>query len=172
MKIRRSAEISECGKYRWWLRRVWGTGGKGIVCFVMLNPSKADAEIDDNTIRRCMAFAIAWGYSGMVVVNLFAYRATNPKELLKVDSPVGGARNDVELLAAVRSSDMAIAAWGAKVPFRRDWDVRELMKGIPLYCLKTTKLGAPQHPLYMPSSATPQPFWNCDADKLQAEPTC
>ena len=79
--MKRSAEISECGKYRWWLRRRWADGP--VVCFVMLNPSTADAEQDDPTIRRCIGFAQAWGCGALEVRNLFPFRATNPADMLK-----------------------------------------------------------------------------------------
>ena len=78
----KSAEISPCGLYRYSLTRKW-EAWKGTVNFIMLNPSTADAQEDDPTIRRCIGFAKAWGYGGIVVTNLFAYRATNPKELKK-----------------------------------------------------------------------------------------
>lgn len=159
--IGRSAEISDCGKYRWWLRRTWSGGTKGIVCFVMLNPSKADGSIDDPTVKKCMAFAMAWGYSGMVIVNLYAYRATDPGELKTAESPVGGKRNDIEIRAAAISSDFAIAAWGTKALVCRVWEVEEILKGVPIHCLKKTKAGCPQHPLYIKGDTVPQPFWNC-----------
>lgn len=156
-QVKRSAEISECGRYRWALYRSWSGGTKGIVCFIMLNPSKADGSIDDPTIRRCIAFAMAWGYSGMVIVNLFALRSTDPKELWKENNPMGGARNDSEILGAVEGSNLTVAAWGTKMPYRRDWEVEKLLKGQPIHCLKKSKNGSPVHPLYQPANLTPQP---------------
>src|SRR6185437_4878200 len=88
-RLRRSASISECGRYRYWLRRSWGHGGNGkTVSFIMLNPSMADAEQDDPTLRRCMGFAQGWGFSTLSVHNLFALRATDTKELLTANDPV------------------------------------------------------------------------------------
>ena len=72
----KSAIISECEQYRYELRRIWQPK-KGLVCWVMLNPSIADANIDDPTIRRCIGYTAKWGYGGRVVVNLFALRATS-----------------------------------------------------------------------------------------------
>lgn len=154
--VRRSAEISECGRYRWWLRRSWSQG-EGVVCFVMLNPSTADALQDDPTIRRCVGFAKAWGYSVLDVRNLFAYRATDPKELRTAVEPTGGRRGDVELLTA-RTADLVVCAWGAGVPFKRDRWAIENFDPCPLYCLGRTKGGHPRHPLYVKGDARPERF--------------
>lgn len=148
-RVHRSACISDCGRYRYWLRRSWRTGS-GVVCFVMLNPSTADAEIDDPTIRRCVSFAQAWGYSALSVRNLFALRATDPRELLKAEDPVGPL-GDVELGVA-KTADRVVVAWGAKVPFDRDRKALALLEGAPLWCLGTTKHGHPRHPLYVAGS--------------------
>jgi hypothetical protein len=91
--VERSAAVSRCGRCRWWLRRTDPRGGSGrVVAFLMLNPSTADAQRDDPTIRRCLGFARAWGYSVLEVRNLFAWRATDPRELLTAADPVGGRR--------------------------------------------------------------------------------
>lgn len=159
--MERSAEISECGKYRWWLRRVLNGDNERCVCFVMLNPSTADAEIDDPTIRRCMGYASDWGYSILEVRNLFPWRATDKRELLKADNPCGDPRGLTELGNA-HKAELIIAAWGTWVPFHRDWTMKYLYsRGRPIYCLRTTKNGAPVHPLYQSRNLTPQPFWNC-----------
>jgi hypothetical protein len=166
--IERSAEISDCGRYRWWLRRKLNSDNNQVVCFVMLNPSTADAAVDDPTIRRCMEFARDWRYSILDVRNLFAYRATKPAELKRVDNPVGGSRGDIELRVAL-TADLVIAGWGKNAPKRRVWDVEKLFKGKPVYCLGLNEDGSPQHPLYIPSNRLPFPFWNCDnADMKKA----
>ena len=146
-RIRRSAEISPCDRYRWWLRRT-RMEGKGTICFVMLNPSTADGTIDDPTIRRCIGFAWRWGYSSLSVRNLFAFRATKPSQLLTACNPTGGERGDIEL-AAAKTADMVVAAWGAGVPFGRDEKAIQLLAGCQLWCLGRTKFGAPRHPLYV-----------------------
>lgn len=154
-RLRRSAAISECGRYRWWLRRSWKHGGDGrVVCFVMLNPSTADAAADDPTVRRCMAFARAWGFSAVSVRNLFPLRATDPKELLTAADPTGGERGDLELMTAT-TADLVVVAWGAGVPFGRDRQAAELLAGVPLYCLGLTKAGQPRHPLYVRGDVRP-----------------
>lgn len=165
--VDRSAEISECGRYRWWLRRswkMWDQGmpvvGKGVCCFVMLNPSTADAMQDDPTIRRCIGFARSWGYDTLSVRNLFAYRATDPKELLSAHDPVG-TRNDGELMAGATAHRL-VAAWGAGVPFGRDKQVLAMFakhwSAVPIYCLGKTKHGHPRHPLYVKADTQPMLF--------------
>lgn len=166
--IHRSAEISDCGRYRWWLRRHWKffengihVPGKGICCFVMLNPSTADGTQDDPTIRRCIKFAQDWGYDTLSVRNLFAWRATDPRELFHAESVTGGPRGDTELLAAC-TANLVIAAWGAKVPFERDIQAMDLIRKcfprVPIYCLGTTKDGKPRHPLYVRADVAPIPW--------------
>ena len=147
-RIRKSAEISACGRYRWWLRRSWNGGDERVICFIMLNPSTADAETDDPTIRRCIRFAQRWGFSHLSVRNLFALRATNPDDLWRADDPIGGARGDHELAAAA-TADVVVAAWGVNVIRSRDEAALRLLRGVRLMCLGKTKSGQPQHPLYV-----------------------
>lgn len=108
------AIISECGKYRYRLSRLVNTAGIGEnrrILFVMLNPSTADASLDDPTIRKCMGFAQRQFHGILEVVNLFAFRSTDPKELKKAHDPVG-AQNKSHILRAAADSDMIICAWG------------------------------------------------------------
>jgi hypothetical protein len=156
-RLARSAEVSECGRYRYWLRRSWRHGGNGkVVCFLMLNPSTADALADDPTVRRCMAFCQAWGYSVLSVHNLFALRATDPAELLAAPDPVGPL-GDAHVCAAA-TADLLVCAWGAKVPFGRDWRALELLAGRDLHCLGLTREGHPRHPLFSKGDLLPVPF--------------
>jgi hypothetical protein len=153
--LSRSAEISDCGRYRWWLRRSWKYGGNGrTVCFIMLNPSTADALVDDPTVRRCMGFTRAWGFSGLSVRNLFPFRATDPAELLTANDPGGGNKGLLELMAGF-TADLTIAAWGSGTPFGRDREAMELFPGRDLYCLGITKHGHPRHPLYVRGDCRP-----------------
>lgn len=168
-RIERSAEVSECGRYRWWLRRSWslrnadGTHriGRGVVSFIMLNPSTADALQDDPTIRRCIGFAKSWGFNTLSVRNLFPWRATDPKELLKAEDAAGGDRGDTELTSAL-TADMVVVAWGANVPFKRDVEIMDIFSTVapmvPIYCLGKTKNGSPRHPLYVKADQQPIPF--------------
>ncbi len=153
------AEISECGTHRYTLTRTWDDTAH--LLWIMLNPSTADATVDDPTIRRCMGFARAWGYGGIEVVNLFAYRATDPKELVGLHPNVaqGPANANAVAGAFMRASVLgsaAVAAWGAG--YRKCKQARLDVEGmasefaVPLYCLGVTKQGDPRHPLYVPNT--------------------
>lgn len=143
------AVFSECGAYRYRLSRYWGDGLT--VGFVMLNPSTADAEQDDPTIRRCIGFAKSWGGGNLIVGNLFALRSTDPRALLTASDPVGPA-NDNYLREIALQSDILVAAWGAhSLAIARGKAVSKILPG-KLHCLGTTKQGHPRHPLYVPAS--------------------
>lgn len=108
-----SARLSPCGQYRYTLDRDWlGDGRRGRLVWVMLNPSTADATIDDNTIRRCIRFSERWGYDGLIVVNLFALRSTNHTLLAAHPDPVG-PDNDQAIAEACAVAADVIAGWGA-----------------------------------------------------------
>ena len=142
----RKATISECGKYRYTLTRQWDYS-KPLLCWIMLNPSMADANIDDPTIRRCIDFSTKWGYGGLYVVNLFALRSVNPAELLKVHDPIG-PENNFTIIQFLKWP--IIAAWGAWGAYKnRDKHVSELLAGADIKCLGMTKMGQPKHPLYI-----------------------
>lgn len=155
-----NAEISDCGKYRYSLTRAWKPK-PSLLLWIMLNPSTADATVDDPTIRRCMGFARAWGYGGIEVVNLFAYRATDPKELIglpqiEAEGPINARTVESALLRASESGAAVVAAWGAgyrkcKQP-RLDIEGMARSAGVALWCLGETKLGDPRHPLYVPNT--------------------
>lgn len=147
-KMIKSAVLSPCGKYRYSLKRVWDES-KRMLSWICLNPSTADAESEDNSSRRMINFTRSWGYGGLVLGNAFAYRATNPKELLTAADPVGPDNNDH--LKQLKGD--IIVAWGASVPFDRDQTVCGLLARRNLYCLGVTKKGYPRHPLYAPSSS-------------------
>lgn len=154
--VTKSAEISECGQYRYSLSRVWDAS-KPTVLFVMLNPSTADAENDDPTIRRCIDFAKRWGYGGLAVGNLFALRATKPADMKKSKAPVG-AKNNETLLRLAGESALIVAAWGKDGKhLGRDLTVRLLLPN--LHYLKLTNEGQPYHPLYLPATLEPI-AWN------------
>lgn len=157
----RSAEISDDGLYRYRLTRAWGDTQR-FLRFVMLNPSTADALVDDPTIRRCIGFARDLGYDGLVVLNLYAFRATKPADLWKADEPTGGPRNDLALrntlMQASALNEPVVAAWGAHArPDRVAW-LTSLPGAEQLHALAVTKAGAPGHPLYLPAAARPEPW--------------
>jgi hypothetical protein len=157
------ATVSPCGLYRYDLTRVWRPDLDRVV-FCMLNPSTADGTQDDPTIRRCVGFADAWGYGGLVVVNLFALRATDPKQIFEhyytKGSPVG-PDNDRVLLDRTANAPLVVAAWGVHgVMLLRDERVRRLFReaNVRLHHLGITKDGHPRHPLYLKADCRPIPF--------------
>lgn len=125
----------------------------------MLNPSKADAEVNDPTIRRCIGFAQAWGYGSLDVVNLFAYRATKPKDLRQAVDPVGESCDRI-LIESARSAQMILLAWGNHGQYqKRGQDVIRLLAELePLHCLGQTQTGEPRHPLYLKRETQPTPY--------------
>jgi hypothetical protein len=143
----RGAALSPDGVYRYELTRQWSVRG-GMVTFVMLNPSTADAMVDDPTIRRCIGFAKREGFGGLAVVNLFALRATDPRELKHHLDPVGPL-NEEYLVNAVRESVAVIAAWGAN-PLTLNVSRAFLrFSAGPVFVLGDR----PNHPLYLPGDA-------------------
>jgi hypothetical protein len=147
------AIFSKDGLHRYWLSRTIAHSGKK-VAFIGLNPSTADASQNDPAILRCINFAKQWDASTLIVVNLFAYRSTNPRFLKDAVDPVG-SENDAWLKKAVMKSDIVIAAWGNRGTFnQRDEVVRKMFPN-QLYTLRLTKRGMPSHPLYLPSAVTP-----------------
>lgn len=151
--MKKQATLSKCGMYRYWLERSWAETGKGFVNFVMLNPSTADAEKDDPTIRKCIGFAQRWGFDGMHVVNLFALRSTNPKSLYSHMDPVG-PENDLFINAGALSAEKTIIAWGrhGTLHGRADAVLKLLQKnaGNRVHALAMNNDGSPRHPLYVP----------------------
>jgi hypothetical protein len=146
-------------RYRYRLRRHWGPSPRHVL-FIMLNPSTADERVLDPTIRRCIGFAKAWGFGGIDVVNLFAWRATDPRLLRRIADPVG-PDNDAVIAAALRQSSLAVAAWGAEaLARRRAIDVGRFATRArtSLFCLGTTLHGYPRHPLYVKQTTAPQRF--------------
>lgn len=143
------AEFDVTGRYRYRLWRSWDEEATR-VGFVMLNPSRADGVVNDPTIRRCLGFARSWGFGGLEVVNLFAYCTAHPKELCQVADPIG-RENDRYLAQLAERVDQIVLAWGNDGCLQsRDRTVRVLWGDrTPIYCLGMTKLGQPQHPLYI-----------------------
>ena len=147
--IERAAVISDCGKYRYRLWRKWAETERVPVLWIMLNPSTADANIDDPTIRRCIKFSQTWGYGSMWVGNLFAWRSTDPMALFGLSEHERiGPDNDRHLTAMAHESAQIICAWGDHggahpwINYRRD-----------VFCpggrwhLGRTASHSPKHPL-------------------------
>ena len=143
--VNKNATFSDCRKYRYALSRTWN-GKKKTILFIGLNPSTANEKIDDPTIRRCINYAQNWGYGSLLMVNLFAYRATMPSELKNVKNPIGND-NDLHIIELSKKADIAVAAWGNEgTLLNRDKEVKKILPN--LMCLKINKSGQPAHPLY------------------------
>lgn len=143
--------------YRYALIRKWSDGATCVFC--MLNPSTADEVEDDPTIRRCIGFSRSWGYGKLIVVNIFAYRSTDPNELRRVPDPIG-PENDFYIQQYSISAAHFICAWGCHGELNeRGAAVKKLIRQFATpYCLNTTKDGHPVHPLYQKSSLQPKLF--------------
>jgi hypothetical protein len=149
--MKTGAVFDRSRKYRYNLWREWDDSLPR-VAFVMLNPSRADASINDQTITTCIGFAKNLGYGGMDVVNLFAYRSTEPGNLKLARDPVG-KENDAYILEACSRADATIVAWGNHGKLlERSIEVEKLLAKQALLCFGITKQGHPRHPLYLKHS--------------------
>lgn len=152
MQLKKSADISRCGNYRYELRRIWDES-KPLVMFIGLNPSTADAEADDNTSRVCINYAQRWGYGGLLLGNLFGFRSKDQSGLFRAKDPIG-PESDGSLARLQAQAALVVCAWGASGRYlSRDGVV--LAKLHNPQCLVRLKCGAPGHPLYKKSSLQP-----------------
>lgn len=152
------ATYSLCENYRYALTRSWGTGVR--IVFVMLNPSTASEIRNDPTVERCERRARALSGGAFRVVNLFAFRATDPRDLKAAPHPIG-AGNNTALRQAVDWGDLILCAWGVHgAHLDRGRTVEALLRAQPkpLHHLGLTKDGHPRHPLYLSYAITPQPW--------------
>lgn len=143
------AAFSRDRRYRYRLWRRWDRS-RPRIAFCMLNPSTADECVDDPTIRRCIGFARAWGYGGVEIVNLFALRATDPRELRRARDPVGDD-NRIHVLAIAAKTAAMVIAWGAEGALREQGaqTLEVLSPRARLLALGWTQAGEPRHPLYL-----------------------
>jgi hypothetical protein len=180
--IRKHAILSADGQYRYMLDREWRgthkhenwkwlTDSRGKIAvdgigsdlgepkpcvFIMLNPSTADADKDDPTIRKCVGFAKQWKFERLTVLNLFAFRATDPKVLLSMDDRRGGIdpvgfRNQEHVEEICTDAGRIVCAWGAHGDhLQQNETMLGWLFGFNLHCLGLTKHGHPKHPLYVP----------------------
>lgn len=146
------ALFSECKKYRYSLWREWEPNATRVT-FIGLNPSTADETVNDPTIRRCIGYAKDWGYGGINMLNLFAYRSTDPKGLTKVEDPVG-ALNNFYLESTARTG-FVVAAWGTHGTLNNREEEVLLLLNNKLHHLGLTKNGHTKHPLYLPKNIKP-----------------
>lgn len=156
------AVFSECRNYRYLLWRHWGYTENlhaQRLMIIGLNPSTADENTDDPTIRRCIQFAKSWGFGGIIMTNLFAIRATDPREMKQIFDPVG-KQNDLYLKDYAANCGLVLAAWGSLGAHQgRDAEVFEMLNPIAkLHCLGVTKYGFPRHPLYVRGDTLPVVF--------------
>lgn len=158
----RNAVFSPCRTYRYLLYRKLCDQTSHTVCtFCMLNPSTADETKNDPTVTRCISYAKRWGFSQLIVTNLFALRSTDPKLLYEHADPIG-QENNKYILQAAQLSHVFVCAWGVHGALHyRGHNVRALLQSndIILSCLGTTKDGHPRHPLYLPRHLEYSP-WN------------
>jgi hypothetical protein len=154
-----TARFSEDFRYRYLLTREFG--GSSTCVFVMLNPSTADADHDDPTIKRCVGFAQREGFGRLEIVNLYGFMSTEPKVLFAAVDPVG-SDSDIEIVRALTRVDVVIVAWGnhGAVGKVRTDVVLDLItdSGKPVMCFGLTAKGQPKHPLYLPADAELMPF--------------
>jgi hypothetical protein len=153
--MKMDAVFSPCGRYRYVLWRTWDDS-KPHAMMILLNPSIADSERDSKTSKRCIEFAKSWGYGGLCIGNLFAYRSQNKAMIKKVQDPIG-PNNDAWLLKLSEAAAVVVAGWGNEGYYmNRARHVSSLVKN--LSCLRITENGQPQHPLYLPKGLKPIPF--------------
>ena len=153
------ADYSPCERYRYTLTRVWAPEGPR-VAFVLLNPSTATEVQNDPTVERCERRARALGFGAMRVLNIFAFRATDPRDMRRAPDPVG-PDNDAAIRAALPWADRVICAWGAHGAYLgRGRAVEAMLRaaGCPLFHLGLSKDGHPKHPLYIGYATQPQPW--------------
>ena len=152
------AQFSTCRTWRYALWRTWNQDD-GHLMFVGLNPSTADETKDDPTIRRCIGFARRFGYGGVYMLNIFAFRSTNPKEMRLALDPVG-PENDWFLRMYAAQAGRIVVAWGSHGKFlNRGAGVSQTLRRIShLYCLSVVRNGEPGHPLYLPNTAELMPY--------------
>lgn len=156
------AEFSDDRAHRYTLWRIWNKD-KPFVAFIGLNPSTADEIKNDSTITRCENFAFEWKYGGLFMLNIFAFRATDPRRMKAAPDPVG-PDNDAHILRVADKAGLIVAAWGNHGEFLdRGREVCQLLDAREIHCLGITKAGTPKHPLYLKANLKPVLF-KADAD--------
>lgn len=151
------ARFSVCRRWRTLLWRRWDAS-RPAANFLMLNPSTADETVLDPTCARARDYAERWGYGALLVTNLFAWRATDPRAMRGAADPVG-AGNDVAILRAAHAARLVVCAWGSHgAHLERSAEVRRMLRaaGVALHVLRLNANGEPAHPLYLPSRLAPR----------------
>jgi hypothetical protein len=159
------AEFSRCEKYRFSLWRTWTDKGlDGRLCaFIGLNPSTATESLNDPTITRCIRFCKDWGYDGYVMLNLFGFRATDPK-VMKAQFDPDGRENNKQILRWTGRAKIVVCAWGIHGKHMGHGQNRRNIldrHGVAIHHLGLTKAGLPKHPLYLKADTKPVPWPPC-----------
>ena len=153
------ARFSPCRQYRYILWRIWDES-RPFVMFIGLNPSTANETENDPTINRCINYSKSWGYGGLYMANLFAFRATKPVDMKKAKDAAIGPDNDKWLVKIAKKADIVIAAWGNHGRYlNRSERVVKMLSN--LYYLKLNQSGEPAHPLYLKADLNPIKM-NCE----------
>ena len=153
--MKTDATLSEDRRYRYVLSRIWDES-KPTVMIIGLNPSTADETENDPTIERCISFARSWEYGGIYMLNLFAFRATKPKDMFDAENPIG-RDNDQYIKKYSKICDKVVCAWGNDGSYKNR--SREILAMIDnIYYLKLNKTGEPAHPLYLKGDLKPIKF--------------
>ena len=158
----RGAVLSDDGLYRYRLWRIWDHD-RAPTCWVMLNPSTADATADDPTLRKCVGFTKRWGGGGVILVNLFAWRATDPADLERAHRggrDVRGPDRDAHIRLALSVCDVVVCAWGAHtLAASVAPEVLALIpSGLEVCCLGRSNNHQPRHPLMLGYDTSRRPF--------------
>ena len=150
-------------RYVWKTRTINREDGR-LCAFIGLNCSTADENGPDNTVRICLNHATRWGFEHFVMLNLFAFRATDPKVMKAALDPIG-PYNDYWIGHYVGRADLIVTAWGNDGAYlNRDEQVIKLLRksacidAWPPLCLAKTKAGHPHHPLYLKADLKPVPL--------------
>ena len=161
-----TAVLSECSRFRYVLTRRWDLTLPTMV-FIMINPSTADAHLDDATIRKCVGFAKLHGCGSVKVINLFAFRSKEPKDLWTAEDPIGPQYWSylTFTLEALQAGDKVVVAWGCDDVIRRNEKLKAHMNAVknsvleyePL-CFGLTQGGAPKHPVMLGYNTPLTPF--------------
>lgn len=163
LDVKRGALVHGNGQYRNLLTREWHSSPRrvnprGVLLWVMLNPSTGDADNDDPTIRRCMTFAELWGFESIVIENAYNYRTSDPAELRAAGYPSSQNHLSEFLFPQIEHADMICAAWGTNVQPHMHFLLASILPEKKSYALGLTGNGYPVHPLYQPSKLTPTPW--------------
>ena len=155
-EVKGSASFSKDRKYRYVLKRTWGDGKS--ILWIGMNPSTADADVDDPTVRREIVFSKLWGYEKYIKCNVLDYRATNPRMLIDDTKSPCSKKNFSYILREASKVDKIVLAYGVlpkSLQVCADEIINSLTeKDYSLYVLGFTKDGHPRHPLYMKKTST------------------